>query len=65
MSRKRTVYTTEFKTKMVLEVLKGEKTLGEIASKHNVLPKNLQNWKAKPPQKANAFLGTPGELGLI
>ena len=46
MSRKRTIYTTEFKTKMVLEVLKGEQTLGEIASKHNVLPKNLQNWKA-------------------
>jgi putative transposase len=46
MSRKRTIYTTEFKTKMVLEVLKGEKTLNEIASKHNVLTKNLQNWKA-------------------
>jgi len=46
MSRKRTMYTTEFKTKMVLEVLKGEKRLNEIANKHQVLPKNLQNWKA-------------------
>lgn len=43
MSRKRTMYTTEFKTKMVLEVLKGEKRLNEIANKHQVLPKNLQN----------------------
>ena len=45
MSRKRTVYTTEFKTKLVLEVLKGENTLNEIASKNNITPKNLHNWK--------------------
>jgi len=46
MSRKRTIYKTEFKTKLVLEVLKGEKTLNEIASENNILVKNLQNWKA-------------------
>lgn len=45
MSRKRAIYTPEFKTKLVLEVLKNEKTLNEIASTHNVTPKNLQNWK--------------------
>jgi putative transposase len=45
MSRKRTVYSTEFKTKLVLEVLKNEKTLNEIASANKVTPKNLQNWK--------------------
>ena len=45
MSRKRTVYNTEFKTKIVLEVLKDEKTLNEIASIYNVTPKNIQNWK--------------------
>ena len=46
MSRKRTKYSTELKTKLVLEVLKGEKTLNEIASANNIVPKNLQNWKA-------------------
>jgi len=46
MSRKRTKYSTELKTKLVLEVLKNEKTLGEIASENGVIPKNLQNWKA-------------------
>ena len=45
MSRKMTKYTTEFKTKIVLEVLKGEKTLNEIASKYNIIPKNIMNWK--------------------
>lgn len=46
MSKKRTIYTTEFKTKLVLEVLKGDQTINEIASVHNVIPKNLINWKA-------------------
>ncbi|GFO73401.1 transposase, IS6 family [Bathymodiolus japonicus methanotrophic gill symbiont] len=45
MSRKRTVYSAEFKSKLVLEVLKNEKTLQEIASANNIAPKNLQNWK--------------------
>ena len=45
MSRKRTVYTAEFKTRLVLEVLKEEQTLVEIASKNKITPKNLQNWK--------------------
>jgi len=39
MSRKRTKYSSEFK---VIEVLKNEKPLSQIASKNNVLPKNLQ-----------------------
>ena len=47
MSRKRTIYSTEFKTKVVLEAIKGDKTINEIASEHNVTPKNIQNWKAK------------------
>lgn len=45
MSRKRTVYSTELKTRLVLEMLKGEKTINEIASEHNIIPKNLKNWK--------------------
>ncbi len=45
MSRKRTTYSVEFKTRLVLEVIKEESTLVEIASKNNITPKNLQNWK--------------------
>jgi len=36
MSRKRTVYSAEFKTKLVLEVLKEDKTLNEIVSANNI-----------------------------
>ena len=45
MSRKRTAYSAAFKSKLVLEVLKNEKTLQAIASENNITPKNLQNWK--------------------
>lgn len=45
MSVKRKSYSADFKAKLVLEVLEGEKTLNEIASSYDVLPKNLINWK--------------------
>ena len=45
MSRTRTVYSAELKTRLVLEVLKEESTLAEIATKNKITPKNLQNWK--------------------
>jgi putative transposase len=45
MSRKMTKFSTQLKTRLVLEVLREEKTLNEIASENNINPKNLQNWK--------------------
>ena len=45
MSRKMAHYNTEFKTKIVLEVLSGDKTINEIANEHNIIPKNIMNWK--------------------
>jgi len=44
-SKKRTNYSLAFKTKLVLELLQNESTLAQIASKHNILPQNLVNWK--------------------
>ncbi len=41
MSRKRTTYSTELKTKLVLELLKEEKTLIEIAKDNRLLAKLL------------------------
>jgi len=45
MSRKRRNFTAEFKAKVVLELLEGDKTINEIASKYDLLPKSLQQWK--------------------
>ena len=43
MSRKQ--YTPQFKAKLVLEVLQGEKELGTIAYENDVNPNMLRNWK--------------------
>jgi len=45
MSVKRKSYSADFKAKLVLEVLEGEKTVNEIASTHGVIPLSLRNWK--------------------
>ena len=45
MSVKRKSYSADFKAKLVLEVLEGEKTVNEIASRYKVLPLSLKNWK--------------------
>ena len=45
MSKKRTTYSAEFKSRLVLELLENEKTIAEIANENNITPKNLQNWK--------------------
>jgi len=45
MSTKRKSYSAEFKAKVVLEVLEAELTLNQIASKYELLPANVKNWK--------------------
>lgn len=43
----KTKHSPEFKAKLVLEVLKGEQTLSEIASEYNLHPTLLTRWKAE------------------
>ncbi len=45
MSTKRKTYSAEFKAKVVLEVLEAEQSINEIASKYELLPANVKNWK--------------------
>ena len=46
MSNKKTRnFSAEQKTKIVLEILESEKTLGEISKQYRVTSKTLQNWK--------------------
>lgn len=40
-------YSSEFKAKLVLEVLRGERTLSEIASENQVHPNMLTRWKTE------------------
>ena len=53
--RKRT-FSPEFKAKIVLELLKGEKELNLLASEYEIAPNQLRNWKSEFLANAtNAF----------
>lgn len=45
MSRKRKTFSAEFKSKVVLELLSGEMTVAQLASKYEITPKSIGDWK--------------------
>lgn len=38
-------FTTEFKARVALEALRGDKTIQEIAARHKVHPNQVSTWK--------------------
>ena len=59
---KRHQYTPEFKSKAVLEVLREEGTVNEIAAKYGVNPVMLGRWKAEFLERAaGVFKKGPSE----
>ena len=54
MSKNRRNFTARFKADLVLEVLKGEKELNEIAAENNIQPNLLRNWKKEFEENAAA-----------
>lgn len=53
------LYTPQYKAKIVLEVLQGEKELGEIATENNLNPNMLRNWKREFLENASAAFEDP------
>ena len=45
MSNKRKQYSPQFKAKVALEAIRGEKTVSELASQYEVHPTMSNNWK--------------------
>ncbi len=45
MTTMKKTYTSAFKAKLVLELLKGDKSLSQLASEHKVHPNLLRNWR--------------------
>jgi transposase-like protein len=54
-TRKR--HNAEFKTKVVLEALKEQQSISEIAQKHGVHPNQIQTWKKQFLSNASAAFG--------
>lgn len=45
-------FAAEFKTEIVLEILKEEKPIGDIAAEHGISSNQLRNWKIEFLEKA-------------
>lgn len=60
--KKRTNYTAEFKTKVVLEVLSEESTVNQLAAKYDISPVVLSRWKKEFLERASdVFKKGPSE----
>ena len=44
---KRKKYSDEFKARVALDAIKGQKTINELASEYGVHPNQISNWKKK------------------
>ena len=64
MSRTKRNFNAEFKAKLVLEVLKGEKELNTIATENNIQPNLLRNWKKEFLDKASLVFDDSREENL-
>jgi transposase-like protein len=47
MKRKRKTHSGEFKAKVALEAIKGERTLNELAGQYEVHPTQIVQWKQR------------------
>lgn len=60
MSTKRRKYSSEFKAKVVFEVLKENETLSEIAGRHGIHPTQIAKWRRTLLDRAAEIFSEPG-----
>ena len=64
MSRSRRNFSAEFKTNLVLQLLKGEKELNVLAVENDIQPNLLRNWKKEFLDKASVVFDDTREENL-
>ena len=63
MSNKRKQYSPQFKAKVALEAVRGEKTVAELASQYQVHPTMINNWKRQLLEEASSLFEKGSEIG--
>jgi transposase-like protein len=54
--KKRNTYSGSFKAKVVLELIRGERGLTELADQYRVHPNQIKNWKSRLLKQAPCVL---------
>ena len=52
-------YTAEFKAKIVLEILQGERELGEVAKEYSINPNLIRKWRTTFLERASQVFEDP------
>jgi putative transposase len=52
MSKKKNNYSAEFKAKVVIELITGQKTLNELAEQYQIAPATLSSWHKQFQERA-------------
>lgn len=59
--RTRRRFTADFKARVALEALRGDKTIQEIAAKHQVHPNQVSTWKRQAVDGLDAVFSSGAE----
>ena len=54
-------YSSKFKSQIALEAIRGDKTIAQMASEHNLHPNQVSQWKKKLLQDASDVFATKKE----
>lgn len=63
MRRKRRNHSAEFKAKVALAALKGDRTLAELAEQFDVHPNQIQDWKKRVVEGAGDLFSGGAQSG--
>jgi len=55
MSKKRRQYSPEFKSKVAIAAIRGEKTAAELAAQYEIHPTQVNGWKRELLEKASTL----------
>lgn len=58
MRRKRRNHLPAFKARVAIEAIKGDKTLAELAEKHELHPNQINDWKKQLLEHADSVFGS-------
>ena len=61
MSSKKKQYGAQFKAKVALEAIRGEKTVSELASQYEIHPTMINGWKRKILEEASQIFETENQ----
>jgi transposase-like protein len=61
VKRKRRHLTAEFKARVALEAIKGEKTAAEIARENDIAPAQISEWKRQLEERLGEVFQSKGE----